>query len=298
MSDDHRPARGEQRPGPATTRRAASPADARGGRVGLAAGRASPLAVTAALAAAAPAAPLPLPATELPMRLLLVVRVQLVGVLLARDLEMPVLRRVWLTLLAATAVVMPVVGLQAAASRTPFTALTRGSAGFLLVATLAALVVLAGAVVVTALLAAEAPDQASLLFLPIALAVPSLLAAPVGLDERAALAALAEASAVAAGAAFVGWLLPPRTRPMVAPVALVGQFAVLWLLGFRPLLPPGSGAIVPILAGVLIMATVLATVFVPIAALIVRRFGQTMDEGASLGRERVPPTTRRPETRR
>ena len=238
-------------------------------------GMALPHAVTAGLAAVPSVVDLPGP-SSVPLAALGVLAVQAVGVLLARELESPLWRRVWLMLLATTAVLLPLAALQAAISRVPFVALARGSAGPLLWSTASVAAALVGLVGLAAVLSADAPEQASLLFVPAALVVPAVLGAPGSLEEVSALAALAEATALSTVMVAIGWTLPRGARPLVAPVALGVQFVLLWLLGFGPSFGPGRGAVVPVCAALLILLTVLAAVLVPLAALATRRFAHAL----------------------
>lgn len=257
------------RPGPA--RASARPRFVVLGAVGMG----LPHVMTAALAALPSLVALPGP-VAVPLAALGLLVVQAIGVLLAREMESQIWRRIWFVLLATTAVLLPLVALQAALSRVPFVALARGSAGPLLWSTGAVVAALVGLVGLSAVLAADAPEQASLLFLPPALLVPAVLGAQGDLDERTALAALAEASAVAAVGAALGWLLPRGARPLVAPVALGAQFILLWFLGFQPSFGAGRGAVVAFCAAVLLIVTAAAAVLVPLASLAARRFAHAL----------------------
>lgn len=250
--------------------------------VAFALGMAAPHLITGALAAPAAFLDLPLPTTAVPLAPLLIVLVQTISVLLARELELPTWRRVWLLLLMTTLVLMPTVALHAAAARVPFVSVGRGSASPLAWATAGAIAAVVGIALLTAVVAADAPDQASLLFLPAALVVPAVLGIPDVIDERAALSALVEVSVVAAVAAFCGWALARGARPLVAPVALAVQLGVLWALGYRPPSMLGQGAVVPILGTVLLVVTGVVTVLVPLVALLARRI-------IRLAQEPVPP---------
>ena len=254
---------------------------------------AAPHIVTAVLAAAGSRLPLPGPAASLPLAALFIVGVQLSGVLLARESELPAWWRVWLSALATTVVLLPALALQAAASRVPFVSLARGSAGVLLWTTAGSVLVLIGLAVLAIALGSIAPDQASLLFVPAAVLVPAVVAAPGNLDQASALAALAEASALSAIAVCLGWLARAGARPLVGPVALAAQFVCLWFLGYAPVFAPGQGTIVPVLASVLLVVTVVLTVLVPVGALLVRRIIEAVrseqTDPAPRSRSRVPP---------
>lgn len=252
------------------TRRLPSGSPARSS-AGAAFGMATPYLITLVLAAPGAFLELPLPTTAVPLALLLVVAVQVLGVGLAREMELPAWRRVWLLLLATTVVLMPMVALQASAARVPFVAIARGSAWPLVWSTVAAAVAVVGLAALATLLTADSPDQASLLFLPAALTVPTVLGIRGTPDETAALRALVVVAGASAIAAFLGWALPRGARPLVAPIALAVHFGLLWALGYGPETRPGQGAVVPILGTVLLVLTAIVTVFVPVAALSVRR---------------------------
>lgn len=232
---------------------------------------ATPYLITLVLAAPAAFLELPLPTTAIPLAPLVVVGAQAVGVLLAREMELPTWRRVWLLLLATTVVLIPLAALQASAARVPFVAVARGSAWPLVWSTSAVIVAVVGLAALAALLAADSPDQASLLFLPAALAVPTLLGIPGTPNETAALRALVVVAGGSAVAALLGWALTRGARPLVAPVALAAHVGLLWVLGYGAPSQPGQGLIVPILGTVILVVTATVTVFVPVAALAARR---------------------------
>lgn len=234
-------------------------------------GMTTPYLITLGLAAPGAYLELPLPTTAVPLVPLLVVAAQVLGVGLAREMELPTWRRVWLVLLATTVVLIPLVALQTAAARVPFVAVARGSASTLLWSTIAVAAGIVGLALLTALLSADAPDQASLLFLPVALAVPTLLGMPGIPDEGAALRAVVLLTGACAPAAFLGWALTRGARPLVAPIALAAHLGLLWALGYGPPDGAGQGAIVPVLGTLLLVLTAIVTVFVPVAALAVRR---------------------------
>lgn len=237
---------------------------------------ASPAAVVALIALPAAVLDLPGPVTGLPLGLLVLVAVQLGGLFIAREGELWTWFRAWLVVLAASVTLLPTVAIQAASSRVPFTALSNGSAGLLIWASLGSIAVLVGLTLLAAVLAADAPETASILLTPALLLVPAVLGVPGNLGERSALLALAEAYGLAAIAIALGWLMPRRARPLVGLAALALQFAALWVLGFGPVAAPGRGIIVPSLAILILAVTVLMAAIVPIVALIANRFAQTV----------------------
>ncbi len=236
-----------------------------------AAGMAVPAAATAATAALPSLVPLPTPGEGLPLPLLLVLAVQLVGLFFARELELVSWRRLWLMLLATTALLFPALALQAAAAREPFVSRALGSAGTLAWLTPFAIAALLGLAALAVLQGVSEPQHASVFFAPAALLVPAILGASGDFGEAPALAALAETAALTAVATAGAWLVPPGARLLVGPAALAVQFGVLWLLGYQPTFGAGHGAIVPILSGLVVIAAIAATVLVPVAALALHR---------------------------
>lgn len=166
---------------------------------------------------------------------------------------------------------LPVFGVLAASLRVPFVSIGWGSARSAVWLTIAALAVLLGLAVATALLAADTPEHASLLFVPVAVLPPIMLGLPGAIGERSALVALVETSTIAALAIFFGSVLPRGARPLVGSVALGTQFIALWILGYTPTFQPGQGRIVAILASSVLVVTAIAIVAVPVVALLARQ---------------------------
>ena len=240
----------------------------------------SPLVITGAVAAARSFVPVPGQIAALPVGLLLVLSVQALGILIAREVERPRWQSVWQMLLSFTAILMPVLVLQAATARAAFVALANGAAAPVIWSTIAAIIVMFSVATLSVMLAGDAPDQAAMLFMPAALLVPAVVAAPGDFSEQSIVVVVVETSAIAALAAAIGWLLAPRERLFVPPIALVVQFVTLFLIGYRPMLSPGGGAIGPIMTVLLIFSTALTTVGVPLAAVALRGVRQ-----ASVGEE-------------
>ena len=240
--------------------------------------RAAPAFLASTVAIAGALDPLRLPTGATPVRIgaVIVMLAVGIGVTTMRDRRGP--RPYWQMALLSTLVLMPIVTLQASASRVPFVAISRGSAGPLLWLTLATAVALLGIWLFAAHQADDAPQDGALVFLPAALLVPAILGAPGSLDETSALTMLGEAFLVAGMAIFVGLLAPGSWRPLAGAAALGVQYALLWTLGRGPVLGPDGGAIVPVSAILILALTALLTVLTPLAALFSRRFFQTVEE--------------------
>ena len=146
--------------------------------VSQAAGRSAPLFLTSTLSLTGALAALQLPTGAAPVRIGFVVLALVIGIGLTVAMDRPGPRPYWQMMLLVTLVLMPLVALQASASRYPFVAISRGSAGPLLWLTFATCVALFGIWLFAAHQSDQAPENGSLLFLPAALVVPAMLVAP------------------------------------------------------------------------------------------------------------------------
>lgn len=254
-----------------------------------AASRVAPTLAAAALALAGALDVVALPTGATPVRLGIVVLVLAIGIGITAVMDRPGARPYWQMALLVTLVLLPMLTLQASASRAPFVALSRGSAGPLLWLTLATAVSLVGLWLFAAHQSNDTPQDGALLFLPAALLVPAILAAPGSLDETSALSMLGEAFLIAAVTTFVALLLPLRARPIAAALAIAAQFFLLWGLGRGAVVGADGGTIVPLTAAFLLSATVLLTGLAPLAAVFSRRFLQTVDEHSGDARASRPP---------
>ena len=267
--------------------------------VNQAAGRSAPLFLTSLLSLTGALDALRLPTGAAPVRIGFVVLALAIGIGLTVAMDRPGPRPYWQMTLLVTLVLMPVVALQASASRVPFVAIARGSAGPLLWLTLATCVTLIGLWLFAAHQSDQTPENGSLLFLPAAALVPAILGAPGSLDETSALSMLGEACLVAGVWIFVALLAPPNWRPLAGAIALGTQFVVLWMLGRGPVIGNDGGTVVPASAALLLAMTTLLTVLTPLGALFSRRFVQTIEEETGGPRPASAPArgARRPESR-
>jgi hypothetical protein len=252
--------------------------------------QATPALLTAVLSFAGAVDVLRLPTGAAPVRIGLVLLVLAAGTGFTIALDRPLVRPYWQMMLGVALILMPIVALQAYASRVPFVAIGRGSAGPLLLLTFATCVALLALWLFAAIQSDEEPENSALLFLPAALLVPAILGAPGSLGETSALTMLGEASLVAGAATIVGLVSPPNWRPLAGGAALGVQFVLLWLLGRGPILGHDSGAVVPASAVLILGLTALLTVLAPLGALVSRRFFQTVEEQSDVPRQTpVPP---------
>jgi hypothetical protein len=265
--------------------------------VNQAAGRSAPLFLTSLLSLTGALDALRVPTGAAPVRIGFVVLALVIGIGLTVAMDRAGPRPYWQITLLVTLVLMPVVALQAAASRVPFVAISRGSAGPLLWLTLATCVTLFGLWLFAAHQSDQEPENGSLLFLPAAALVPAILGAPGSLDETSALSMLGEACLVAGVGIFVALLAPANWRPLAGAIALGIQFVVLWMLGRGPVIGNDGGTVVPASAALLLAMTTLLTVLTPLGALFSRRFVQTVEEETGGPRPASAPAkgSRRPE---
>lgn len=250
---------------------------------------AAPMFVTAGLALAGAADLLRLPTGSAPVRMGVVVLALAIGVAITSALDRSSPRSYWQMGLLTTLILLPTAALLASASRVPFIAISRGSAGPLLWLTLATVAVMFGLWLFAAFQTEDAPENASLLFLPPALLVPAMLGAPGAVEESASLAMLGQANLLAGVAIMVGMITPERRRPLAGALALGVQFVVLWMIGRGPVLGEDGGFVVPASAAVLLALTVLLTVMAPLGALFSRRFFQTVEEESGARRATSAP---------
>jgi hypothetical protein len=264
-----------------------------------AAGHSAPLFLTSVLSLTGALDALRLPTGAAPVRIGFVVLALMIGIGLTVAMDRPSPRPYWQMTLLVTLILMPVIALQASASRVPFVAIARSSAGPLLWLTLASCITLFGLWLFAARQSDQSPENGSLLFLPAAVLVPAILGAPGSLDETSALSMLGEACLVAGVWIFALLLGPASWRPLAGAIALGAQFVVLWMIGRGPVIGHDGGTVVPASAALLLTLTTLLIVLTPLGALFSRRFEQTVEEGIGGPRPASAPAkgARRPEGR-
>lgn len=259
---------------------------------------AGPWLVTAIVAAGGALVTLPFDLFGLPLAMIALVAVQLGGVAVSREMGLSRARRAWWMAIACTAMLAPVLALQASVARTPFISLANGAAGPLLWLTLGVLALLAVMLGWTASVSADDPSAAPLLWAPAALLAPALLrAGGRDIESTSALAALAVAFGIAALVVAIGEATPRAGRMPLVAGAFVVELVALFVLGRGPDPVPGQGRIVPVMVMVVLGAAIASIVAAPFAALVGRRFAETAaaPPGAPVKREpgAGPPRTRR-----
>jgi hypothetical protein len=218
-----------------------------------------------------------LPESDFPVVLVLILIGQAFGFAVARANGLTTWMRTFALNLTTLAVVLPLLAIQASATRSPHVSTALGTAQPAIIATVAAIASLV--IVGIAAVAAVNDDQegSSLAFLPAALLVPALLGTDPSLSEAEVSTRLAEVFGLTGIATFVALLAPHRLKPLVAPAALAGYFGMLIVLDRGPTREPTSSAIARILDGSLVVVAIFLTVAIPVTAYGVRRVMRSVE---------------------
>jgi hypothetical protein len=166
---------------------------------------------------------------------------------------------------------MPLLALVSVFAGVPYVSTSLSSAEPVMLTGLIAIVILFGLAVMTASLTWEMPQDAALVFLPVALLVPVLLSGPADDIPSRGLTAIISVSVASALGMAGGMILPDGTRPLVGPIALIVELGALVAAGRGPQLPDTAGRIVPIILSAILVITIVLTVAVPLMALWMRR---------------------------
>jgi hypothetical protein len=214
----------------------------------------------------------PLPgAGPSPAPLFILAIVQIMAILVTRDDRPPPVTLPWLTHLAASVGLLPLLAIQVSLVREPYVALGEGSAWPAVIATIVSLgfaVVLATS---TAVRFWRQPDQAALVFLPAAMLIPAAIGQRSEITIGAALAILAFTMALGAIATVVAAPLALGKRLLVPPVALALEIVILWIADRGPVFHPTSGGVVRVLYLALLFGSIALLILVPVLAVWLRR---------------------------
>ncbi len=214
----------------------------------------------------------PLPgAGPSPAPLFVIAIVQIAAIFLTRDDRPAPLHLPWLTHLAATVGLLPLLAIQVSLLREPYVALSEGSAWPVIVATVVALGFAIVLAVATAVRFWRQPDQASLVFLPAALLIPAAIGQRAEITISRALTILAIAMLIGAMATVLAAPMALVWRLVVPPAALGFEIIFLWIAGYGPVFHHTSGAIVRLLYLMLLFGTIILVISVPLIAIWLRR---------------------------
>ncbi|MGD9712728.1 MAG: hypothetical protein AB7V46_11745 [Thermomicrobiales bacterium] len=214
----------------------------------------------------------PLPgAGPSPAPLFLIALVQIAAIAITRDDRPAPLHLPWLTHLAASVGLLPLLAIQVSLLREPYVSLSEGSAWPAIVATVVALGFATVLAISTAVRFWRQPDQASLVFLPTALLIPAAIGQRSEMTISRGLAILALAMILGAVASVAAAALKLGFRLVVPPVILGVEIVLLWALGFGPVLHPTSGSVVRFLYLMLLFAAIVLVIVVPLISVWLRR---------------------------
>jgi hypothetical protein len=215
----------------------------------------------------------PLPgAGSIPLAFMLLAVVQVTGYLITRDDRPDALAKPWTIHLAASIGLLPMLAIQVALIREPYVSIESGSAMPAVLATLLVMFFTFVLALVSTIRFWSRPDQASLVFLPIALLIPQAVGERSEIGVGQALGILAMAMLLGALATAISSYLGTGVRLLVPPAMLAVLIVILWVGGRGPVFHPTSGGIVRVLYILLLATAVVLVVCVPIFAVWLRRW--------------------------
>ena len=183
----------------------------------------------------------------------------------------PTWARVAVVNLATVGAFFPAVIVRQSVLRVPFVEWGNGTLAMPILATIGAVVLLAGLAAGSAFLSQEDPEYAGIIFLPAALMVPFFAGATEITNLVTAFIVMAAVYAASAVLTVVASMLPGAYPTLVAPIALALEFLVLPLSKNTPIFPVGAGTSAKLLFFVVLSVAVGLTVAVPIMAVWVRQ---------------------------
>ncbi len=190
---------------------------------------------------------------------------------LADGLVHPLWRRVALINLGTMAIVFPALVVRQGMIRIPFVDRSNGTLLVPALATLAVVLCLGFLALGCAILSQEDPEYSGVAFLPAAMLVPVLAGqnGPEGLTST--LWTLGVIYLLSAALAVVASVLPGGFPSLVTPVAIAVEFIALTLAQDDSIFPIGAGSVAKTLFFIVVIATVLLSIGVPLASAWVRQ---------------------------
>jgi hypothetical protein len=215
----------------------------------------------------------PLPgAGSIPLAFIVLAGVQVTGYLVTRDDRPDALAKPWTIHLAAAIGLLPMLAIQVALIREPYVSIESGSAMPAVLATLLVMFFTVVLALVSAVRFWSRPDQASLVFLPVALIIPQAVGERSEIGVGQALAILAMAMLLGALASAISSYLGMGVRLLVPPLMLAILIVILWIADRGPVFHPTSGGIVRLLYILMLATAVVLVVSVPIFSVWLRRW--------------------------
>lgn len=218
----------------------------------------------------------PLPgAGSIPLAFIILAVFQVSGFLITRDDRPDALSKPWTIHLAASIGLLPMLSIQVALIREPYVSIDSGSSLPAVLATLLVIFFTCVLAVVSAVRFWKRPDQAALVFLPVALLIPQAIGERTEIRIGQAVGTLALAMLLGAGAVAVSAYVGVGVRLLIPPVVLAIEILLLWIAGRGPVLHTTSGGVVRLLYIMMLATTVILVVVVPIFAVWLRRWAPT-----------------------
>ena len=228
----------------------------------------------------------PLPgAGSMPLAFIVLATIQVIGYLVTRDDRPDALAKPWTIHLAAAIGLLPLLAIQVALIREPYVSIDSGSSMPAVLATGLVVFFTFVLAVVSAVRFWTRPDQASLVFLPVALLIPQAVGERSEIGVGQALSILAMAMLLGAAATVVSSYVGIGIRLLIPPVVLATEIMLLWMAGRGPVFHSTSGGIVRFLYIMMLAAAVILVVTVPIFAVWLRRWAPP-SAGGTLARNR------------
>ncbi len=214
----------------------------------------------------------PLPgAGPSPAPIFIIALVQFGAMMALRDDRPDPLSLPWLSHLAATVGLLPLLAIQVSLLREPYVSLGQGSAWPAVIASIVAIGFASVLAVSTAVRFWKQPDQAALVFLPSALLIPAAIGQRAELTIVNALSILGLAMFLGSVATVIAAPMSLGGRLLVPPFALAIEIGFLWAAVSGPVLQPTSGGVVRLLYIALLFTSIILIVLVPILAVWLRR---------------------------
>lgn len=215
----------------------------------------------------------PLPgAGSIPLAFIILATIQVIGHLVTRDDQPDALAKPWTIHLAAAIGLLPMLAIQVSLIREPYVSIDSGSS---LPAVLATILVIFFTVVLALVSTVRfwtRPDQASLVFLPVALLIPQAVGERTEIGIGQALGILALAMLLGGIATIASSYVGMGVRLLIPPIVLGIEVMLLWMAGRGPVFHTTSGGIVRLLYILMLATAVVLVVCVPIFAVWLRRW--------------------------
>lgn len=221
----------------------------------------------------------------MPLAFIVLATIQVIGYLVTRDDRPDALAKPWTIHLAAAIGLLPLLAIQVALIREPYVSIDSGSSMPAVLATGLVVFFTFVLAVVSAVRFWTRPDQASLVFLPVALLIPQAVGERSEIGVGQALSILAMAMLLGAAATVVSSYVGIGIRLLIPPVVLATEIMLLWMAGRGPVFHSTSGGIVRFLYIMMLAAAVILVVTVPIFAVWLRRWAPP-SAGGTLARNR------------